>query len=122
MIQLLKISDNFLTTCEKRRIMFIIFQMLLVLYQMIPLFYFTKRTYQFKILLKRRCIREMKITFNKIQDFFPKVLKQKIENDHTIIKRHANEVIQSYQKCFFHFAYTLYHGLFILQLLSQESY
>ena len=58
--------------------------------------------YQFDITLnKRRNIREKQISFNKIQDFFPKTLKQKLENDHTIIKRFTNEVIQSYQKLFF---------------------
>ena len=58
--------------------------------------------YQFDITLnKRRNIREKQISFNKIQDFFPKTLKQKLENDHTIIKRFTNEVIQSYQKLLF---------------------
>lgn len=82
--------------------MFIIFQILIALFPIIPLVYIAKRAYQFDITLnKRRNIREKQISFNKIQDFFPNALKQKLENDHTIIKRFANEVIQSYRKFFF---------------------
>ena len=82
--------------------MFIIFQILIALFPIIPLVYIAIRAYQFDITLnKRKNIREKQISFNKIQDFFPKALKQKLENDHTIIKRFANEVIQSYRKLFF---------------------
>ncbi len=91
--------------------MFIIFQILIALFPIIPLVYIAIRAYQFDITLnKRRNIREKQISFNKIQDFFPKALKQKSENDHTIIKRFANEIIHSYQKLFFHYAYIIYFG------------
>ena len=59
--------------------MFIIKQILIVLFPIIPLVYIAKMVYQFDITLnKRRNIREKQISFNKIQDFFPKTLKQKL--------------------------------------------
>lgn len=89
--------------------MFIIFQILIALFPIIPLVYIAIRAYRFDITLnKRRNIREKQISFNKIQDFFPKALKQKLENDHTIIKRFANEIIHSYQKLFFFIMHIYY--------------
>lgn len=50
--------------------MFIIFQILIALFPIIPLVYIAIRAYQFDITLnKRRNIREKQISFNKIQDF-----------------------------------------------------
>ena len=53
--------------------MFIIFQILIALFPIIPLVYIAIMVYQFDITLnKRRNIREKQISFNKIQDFFQK--------------------------------------------------
>lgn len=102
--------------------MFFIIQTFIALCPIIPLAYIVIKAYRFDLILnKRSCIKEKQLLCNKIKDFFPKTIKQKLETDHTA-KKFADEVLQSYRKLFFSLSiYLLFGLLYFISIIVRIS-
>lgn len=104
--------------------MFFIVQLLIALCPIIPLACIAIRAHQFYVTLnKRRTIREKQIYFNKLTDFFPKKLKQKLEREHDIVKRFVKEIMQAYRKllfslCIYIVFWFIYIFILVIRIIS----
>ena len=96
--------------------MFVWIQLMISMFPIVPLIYFSFHVNRFwNVLKKGSCIKEKNMSFNGIKDFSPKKIRRELESDSSIEKKIIDETIKAYQNVLL--AFCIYISFWILYLI-----